>query len=533
MIALGIKVDEKSFQKADAAFGGLTKSALQLGAVLAGKLAIDKVVGDFKNVGTELDNFHKLTNLSTQKVQVLGQAFTAMGGSASEAFGTFQKVQDLMKSPMTGEIKWAADAFKYGFDADVILNKDKAGSVEEALANIAGEMEKLPLLQKRLAGQAMGFSDNEINLLIKGRAEVEKHLDIRGKLAVMTDKEVKDAARLTSVMSDVDGVFTDIGNTIAGELTPAFADMAEDFVKFYRGNKELIDSGLKEFFGGVAKNIELVAIAMALLGGGAALKGLAALRGIVAAGGGAGAGAAGAAGGIAARSLLTNPLTVGLAALGYSGSIGEGEDDDLLNNRLKKGGDEAFSAVVGYLTKNGIPHDAAVGLAAGIEKESGFDAKAVGDNGKAQGLAQWHKPRQLDFFGLNRKGILESSGKEQLDFMIHELKEGNEKDKLKLLEAATNQYEGGYIASKAYFRPADKEGEAVKRGSRAAEYDDTPIARPPYERQDNGVNASPSYTDNRQFHIHGADTEKVKQLYTEQLRNLTEQTMQDFRSPEK
>jgi hypothetical protein len=45
--------------------------------------------------------------------------------------------------------------------------------------------------------------------------------------------------------------------------------------------------------------------------------------------------------------------------------------------------------------------------------------------------------------------------------------------------------------------------------------------------------AQPSYVDNRQFNIHGADTEKVKQLYTEQLSNLTEQTMQDFRSPEK
>lgn len=537
LISLGIKVDDKSFQKADAAFDGLTKSALQLGSVLAGKLAIDKVVGDFKQAGTEINNFNRLTGISTKTLQTLGQAITAQGGSAADAFDDLKKMQDLMVSPITGNVGWMAEAARFGLDPNVIIG---AKSTAEAFTNIGKAFESMTPLNQRLAGNALGFTEYSVRLMQKGGEEVERQLDARGKLAVMTKQQIEDAARLTKASSDLDSVFSDIGNTIGGELTPAFAEMAEEFVEFYRANKDLVDSGLKEFFGGVAENIELVAIAMTLLGGGAALKGLAALRALVGLSAtGAGAGAATAAG-TAGVSML-GVAGAGAAALLYSTSLNSGEDDELLNNRLKKGGAEAFNAVVGYLTKNGIPQEAAVGLAAGIEKESQFNAGAIGDNGKAYGLAQWHKPRQLDFYGANGKSIVGSSGKEQLDFVIHELTKGNERDKLAKLAAAKSNYEGGYVASQAYFRPAKKEAEAVSRGNRAAAYDASSIVAPAYGGSEGGVSgmngnggkSSPTYLDQRQYHINGADNEKVRQVLNEQMSKLTEQTMQDFKSPER
>lgn len=246
LIALGIKVDEKSFQKADAAFGGLTKSALQFGAVLASKLAIDKVVGDFKNAGTELNNFNRLTGLSTQNVQALGQALAAQGGNAQDAFAAMQKIQDLMASPITGNVGWFGDVAKLGLDPNAIIG---AQDTAEALANIAGAFEKMTPLNQRLAGQALGFDENTIRLLMKGRDEVEKQLDSRNKLGIMTQKQVEDAARLTKANAELNLVFSDMGNTIAGELVPAFAELAEDFTAFYRDNKDLVDSGLEAFSG--------------------------------------------------------------------------------------------------------------------------------------------------------------------------------------------------------------------------------------------------------------------------------------------
>lgn len=616
LISLGMKVDEKSFQKADNAFGGLTRSALQLGAVLAGKLAIDKVVGDFKNAGTQLDNFHKLTGMNTQRVQALGQAFAAMGGDASEAMGTFQKVQDLMKSPLTGKIEWAGEAAKFGFDPDVIL---QANSTAEALANIAGEMEKLPPLQKRMAAQALGFNDDETRVLIRGREEFEKLIDVRGKLGIMTGKQVEDAARLTKANSELNQVFDDMGNTIAGELTPALAEMAEDFVKFYRDNKDLVDSGLKEFFGGVAENIQLVAAAMALMGGASALKGLAALRAILGVAKMPSPALPGPtpAPGVAATGLsLLTKVGVPLAAAVYSSKLNEGEAEELTKNRMRKGGAQAAGPVIDYLRSKGISEVLSKGIAANIQAESNFNSKAVGDSGQAYGLLQWRAPRQEDFKKYLGKDIKGSSDKEQLDFLVHEILKGNERKNWSEVVDAQTPYEAAAKFSRKVVRPgieeSVKELRAKERGeiadsyagsppseqvSRAPEvsaeeilkltrresqegfldqtktlldsyrktpekpeklpeYDEPgtwqPIQREaPREYSVNAVvqpppQASPAvsqpsagpvaptpHVDNRQYHIHGADTEKVKQVIQEQMSGLIDRTAQDFKGPER
>lgn len=506
LISLGLKVDSKSFEAGDAAFSGLTKSALQLGSVLASKLAIDKVVGDFKNAGTELNNFNRLTGLSAQNVQTLGQALSAQGGNAQDAFSALQKIQDLMASPITGNTGWFGDVAKLGLDPNAIIG---ASDTAEALANIAGEFEHMSQLNQRLAGNALGLDDSTVRLLMRGRDEVEKQLDVRGKLGVMTQQQIDDAARLTKASSELNLVFTDMGNTIAGELAPAFAELAEEFVEFYRDNRELIDSGLKEFFGELADNIELVSIALALMGGSAALKGLSALRSLIGLGSAGAAGAAGASAGAAAGTSLFAVGAVGTAALLYSSSLNANEDAELLNNRLRKGGAEAANATMDYFIKQGWTAEQAAGIAANLEQESGFRADAVGDGGKAYGLAQWHPDRQQAFQKFAGKDIRKATGAEQLAFIHYEMTRGGEKAAGNLLRGATSAYDAGSIVSQSYERPANQASEAAARGKKAA-----------------------SYTDNRQYHIHGADTEKVKSLLNEQMSQMTEQTAQDFKSPE-
>lgn len=554
LIALGLKVDKKSFEAGENAFSGITKSALQLGAVLASKLAIDKVVGDFKNAGTELNNFNKLTGISTERVQTLGQAIAAQGGNATDAFADLTKLQELMASPITGNVGWFGDAAKLGLNPDVIIGAQDTG---EALINIAKAFETMTPLNQRLAANAIGLGEATTRLAMQGEKAVRRQLDATGKLGIMTQQQIEDAARLTKATSELDLVFTDIGNTIAGELAPAFADLAEDFVAFYRGNKELVDSGLKEFFGELADNIELVAIAMALLGGSAALKGLASLRALVGLGGAGGAGAGAAAVGGASMLAVAGGST---AALLYSSSLNSGEDTELLNNRMKKGGGEAVGAVVDFFMAKGWTREQAEGIAANLEQESGFKADAEGDGGQAYGLAQWHPDRQAEFAKKYGKDIRKSTGAEQLEFINYELTRGNEQSAGNSLKTATNAYDAAAIVSRQYERPGvddmAKDREAASRADRAdsyrsrtaptdrrappSAYDANSVVAPaasPTAPDQGGVvpgdKAAPSYSDNRQFHIHGADVGKVKQIINEQMSGLTEKTMQDFRSPEK
>lgn len=592
LIALGLKVDEKSFQQGQNAFTGLTNSALKLGAVLASKLAIDKVVGDFKNAGTELNNFNRLTGLSTQNVQALGQALAAQGGNAQDAFAAMQKIQDLMASPITGNVGWFGDVAKLGLDPNAIIG---AQDTAEALANIAGAFEKMTPLNQRLAGQALGFDENTIRLLMKGREEVEKQLDSRDKLGVMTQKQVEDAARLTKANSELNLVFTDMGNTIAGELVPAFAELAEDFTAFYRDNKDLVDSGLEAFFGTLAKNIELVSAALVLMGGASALKGLAALKSLLKVGGGANPpGPTPPAGGGPGGIPLIARAGVPLAALLYSSGLNEGEDQELQNNRLRKGGADGAGAVIDFFRAKGWTEDQAKGIAANLEQESGFRADAEGDGGNAYGLAQWHPDRQANFTKFSGKDIRKSTAQEQLEFIHYELTRGREKSAGDRLRMAGSASEAAGIVSQYYERPSDQAGEIARRGAIADSYGGTPQAessapvvdlsnpeqwkkikgelakgsnsgpsifeqidawaksqrRAPEQYTASDVvtpaasplapSASPSapaqpaeYNDNRQFHIHGADTEKVKKLYNEELSTLINHTTENFKSAEK
>ena len=608
LIALGLKVDEKSFQQGQNAFTGLTNSALKLGAVLASKLAIDKVVGDFKAAGTELNNFNRLTGLSTQNVQALGQALAAQGGNAQDALAAMQKIQDLMASPMTGNVGWFGDVAKLGLDPNAIIG---AQDTAEALANIAGAFEKMTPLNQRLAGQALGFDENTVRLLMKGREEVERQLDSRNKLGIMTGKQVEDAARLTKATSELDQVFTDMGNTIAGELTPAFAEMAEDFTEFYRNNKELIHSGLETFFGAVAKNIEAVAAAMTLMGGMSALKGLKALKDLmnlrknglppIAPGGPGGSpspgGRPGGGPGSPSRMpllpLFMSPAAVAFWASTYSPSLNVGEDDEIAKIRMKNGGADGAGPVIDYLRSKGINDNLAKGIAANVEAESGFNPNAVGDGGKAYGLLQWHPSRQADFAAYLGKNIRESTWQEQLDFAVHEVTKGKERANWENVKNAQSPSDAAYSYSKNVIRPGEdketKERRAQERAQIALGYGASrPQSNAPvldlsnpdqWKKTQAGLASGPSiidqidawaksqrrapeqYTasdvvtpaasplspaagpaapgqsvpnvDNRQFHIHGADTNKVEQLWNEKLSTLIDQTTQDFRSPEK
>lgn len=510
LIGLGLKVDEKSFDKGQSAFDGLSKSALQLGAVLATKLGVQKVVGDFTKAGVALDNFNKLNGSSVENVQRLGYALQQQGGHADDAFGAISKVQELMASGITGNVGWMGDAARFGLDPRVVTG---AESTRDAILNVADAFENLNQVQQVNAGRALGWDDAMIRLVQSGRAEIEKTFDQADKYNLLTEKQAKDANRLSAATIDLDRVFSSMGNVIAGELTPAVAEMIENFNEFYENNKELIDSGLKEFFGGVAENIELVTGALLLLGGSGALKGIAALRSVIglrsAAAGGAAAGAAGA-------SILAVAGT-SLAALFYSSSLNKGEDDIVRARKAREaaespGPDPLADLAIDHFIKKGWTREQATGIVANLDQESRLDTGAIGDGGKAYGVAQWHPDRQEDFKQWAGKDIRQSTLEEQLNFVNYELSQGKERQAGDRLRETSSAGDAASVVSRYYERPKDREGEALRRSEKAE-----------------GMIKS---QDNRQFHFYGADEATVKRVIRQEVGEMASQAMDDMKSSE-
>jgi len=76
-----------------------------------------------------------------------------------------------------------------------------------------------------------------------------------------------------------------------------------------------------------------------------------------------------------------------------------------------------------FFIKQGWTPEQAAGIVGNLQAESGkeLNIKAVGDNGKAFGIAQWHPERQELFKKKFGKDIRESTFEEQLQFVQHEL----------------------------------------------------------------------------------------------------------------
>lgn len=123
--------------------------------------------------------------------------------------------------------------------------------------------------------------------------------------------------------------------------------------------------------------------------------------------------------------------------------------------------------VIGTLMEKGWTREQAVGVAANIEQESTFRPDAVGDGGRAYGIAQWHPDRQANFRKAFGKDIKGSSVAEQAAFIDWELN-NTEGAAGRRLRAARTAGEAGSIVSEFYERPAARELEKTNRSRRAA-----------------------------------------------------------------
>ena len=93
--------------------------------------------------------------------------------------------------------------------------------------------------------------------------------------------------------------------------------------------------------------------------------------------------------------------------------------------------------VIDFFTNKGYTREQAAGIAANIQHESAFKTDAVGDNGKAYGLAQWHPDRQEKFKAVFGKDIRQASFEEQLEYINWELNGPEKAARNQIITAST------------------------------------------------------------------------------------------------
>ena len=157
-----------------------------------------------------------------------------------------------------------------------------------------------------------------------------------------------------------------------------------------------------------------------------------------------------------------------------------------------------------YFQSRGWSKAQAAGIVANLQYESAFNARAVGDNGQARGVAQWHPDRQRDFAQWAGHDLSRSTREEQLAFVQYELTQGHRQFAGAMLKHARTARDAGAIISRQYEAPAAGDMNADARGNLAEQ-----IARMTPDAPQPAGGKSVTINSKTDIKVTGADAQQI------------------------
>lgn len=495
LVSLGYKVDKQGQKSFTDGVDNATKAVRNLVTAITGaSLAVAAGVSAFASNLEGLYFASQRVGASATSIKAAEYAARDLGASASEARGSLESMARFLRENPGGE------AFLKGIG---VQTRDVNGNLRDTadlMVGLGTKLRSMPWYQAKQYAGILGVDDNTLRAIISGDFGHKLEQNRRRLAGSGLDQATKDAhafmealrglmlqfenfsiqfqaalmRRLGPELANFSTWFEKNAPAIAdrlAEITVNLLDMIEkSFPYLKQAWKWFVD--LDHATDGWSTKIIALTVLMNALGATALVTGILRLAGAFLSLGtsitGAGAAAAGAS--------ALGVLATGLGAALYSSSLNEGEDE--LVHKRNIAGDVAAGEIPGstdmanriiqFFTGLGWTQDQAVGITANLSAESGFNPNAVGDGGKAYGVAQWHPDRQAKFKEWAGKDIRQATLEDQLRFVHYELTQGAEVAAGKLLRASDNARDAGAIVSRYYERPAQADAEAARRGDTAA-----------------------------------------------------------------
>ena len=509
-------------------FANVAASAAKFLALIGGTMAVKRFIEQTVESSAALDRLSKNLQEGVSTVSAWSNSAELAGGSAEGLQGTLDM---LSKSQTELQLTGQSQLIPYfsALGVSIADASGKARSGNDVLLDLADRFSKMDRTTANNMGRMMGIDQGTMNLLLKGRKEVELMVARQKEYGAVTKQQAEESSRLKLAMTESKQSFEAFGRELLSAAMPALEglfSMMKDFGAWMRENKEFVNAFLTIIavgLGAIAAatipiNLTVVAVlalaaAIAALwqdyqtwkrGGdsfidwskwepgftaaGKAIKWLKDLLGDMVYRAIAAADVLSAVferdwkrAKFAAGEFMSGtgkkygeeepkpaPVTPAPAAQGTKpGAPAPAAPPGTVNSKAKAGGVEQERQAMEFFQKQGWTKEQAAGLAANIKRESAFDPNAVGDSGKAYGIAQWHPDRQAEFKKRFGKDIQGSTLDEQMAFMHYELTEGKESRAGAKLRGTKTAEDAAAAVSTHYERPADKEGEAAKRGQLA------------------------------------------------------------------
>ncbi|MCA8195480.1 phage tail tip lysozyme [Burkholderia vietnamiensis] len=481
----------KKFESVGKSAQTVARSVASIAPPLAAIVGVGSVAGiaafatSWGRAAAEIANTSSVIGVTTTDLQRYRGAARVAGLSADAMTSSMQSLGDAFEDASAGRNNFVAGVLS---DKGIGIHRLKDGTIDvvRGLHDVSAAASKITNTQAQRKFLDI-FGLGGIQAMIR-RGTIDQFVGKFDELhATMSPEQIAQGEKFNQSMIALDASVDKLKNSVGSALAPAlgravdeFARLADDYgpkiahwidnVDWDKTAKSV--AGVGEALGGV-KGIALAIAAVTFAG---PIAGLATL-----------VGKATALSGIL-MPLAANPIVAGALGLLYSQGLNKGEGDTRLTQpgdvwdgdpigARRRGGaaaDSKTADVVNSLMLKGWSRKQAAGIAANLWSESMYNPGAIGDGGKAYGIAQWHADRQDAFKKLFGIDIRKSTLDQQLQFVDYELRSGSDRGARQAgnaLMGVDNAAQAGAIVSRLYERPADADGEASKRAQAADSID--------------------------------------------------------------
>lgn len=519
----------EAFKKFSGSLSSVRSSFLSLRTIMTGFL-VGTGISRLTESVTKISNLSQITGQSVGSIRALGNVFEQLGYSAGEANGTIQSISDALANANYGGASPGALIPFLNFG---IQTKDKDGNprdTAEMLIDLGEAVQKSSknIAEARMKLKAMGFdnasiafmtADNPREMLAQQRANAEAY-----------EQQAEAARKLNGFIKELEQTFTSLGVQALPVVEPIVKDVTDGLQKLVAVANEHPE--------GAQMAIKAIGLAALAAKGpiGMLIAGLLVLKELyeqskdwlangneiqknVVSGEYEGNTVDPSNYNVDPKSEKTGDWGTGFYKT-TSGWLDSGikafkdawGDDPVMGGTSGKSGKNKASQAIDFFVSKGYSADEAKAITANLQGESSFDEKAVGDGGKAYGLAQWHPDRQAQFRKLFNKDIRAATFQEQLEFVDWELRNTHQKALREMRKARTLSDKTGAI-TRHYEIPADITGASAKRAQIAMGYGNyQPQMVAMANAQPSVVNNTTNQTTNNTLNLTVADVKEAKEI---------------------
>lgn len=447
LVAVGIKVDQGALDKFEGIIATIGKRVLLLGAaILSAGAAIEVFVTKMADKMEDLYWSSQRLHDSVSAIQSYTLGIRNLGGTAEGATQSMEGLARLMRT----------NPGYAGFLKNLGVNPNQGGA---HLMNALGErFKQMPYFMANQYAQSLGIDEQTLWAMTHApRGGVlggqDKYAGLYKQAGVDPDQAAKKAHEFNVQIRDLEAHLSVIAQAMAYRLLPVAEKFTQWLISFsnvalgwlsHLSQKDIqhwadVADDLAKKLGVVGDALYRLAIIVEFLTG-------------------------------KIPSTWKLPHSVGDAASNAKANLKAIAGP--IGNAIFGATDRAVSAidprgVRSYFEAHGWTAAQASGIAANVQAESQGRGGAVGDNGQAYGLAQWHPDRQKNFAAWAGHSIQQSTIEEQLAFIQHELTAGSEQKAGRLLRAAKTAADAASILTREYERPANTARQAASRAASA------------------------------------------------------------------